>query len=138
MLSFFKDFIYLFLEEGKDEEREALMMCERNTDQLSFAHPQLGTWPTTQACALTRNQTSDLLVHRPALNPLSHTSQGNLWHFNYGVPWCGPLWIHLVWDSLCFLDLHVYFFHQIREVFIIFSNRFPISCSFSSSGTSMM
>ena len=30
----------------------------------------------TQACALTRNQTSDPLVHRPVINPLSHTSQG--------------------------------------------------------------
>ena len=27
------------------------------------------------------------------------------------------LCIHLVWDSLCFLDLHVYFLHQIREAF---------------------
>ena len=40
--------------------------------------PLLGTWPTTQACALTGNQTSDYLVHRPVLNPLSHTSQGSL------------------------------------------------------------
>ena len=39
-------------------------------------HPLLGTWPTTQACALTGNQTSNPLVHRLALNPLSHTSQG--------------------------------------------------------------
>ena len=29
----------------------------------------------TQACALTGNQTSDPLVHRPALNPQSHTSR---------------------------------------------------------------
>ena len=36
----------------------------------------LWTWPTTQACALTGNQTGDPLVHRPALHPLSHTSQG--------------------------------------------------------------
>ena len=36
----------------------------------------LGTWPTTQACALTGNRTGDLLVHRPVLNPLSHTSHG--------------------------------------------------------------
>ena len=28
------------------------------------------------ACALTGNRTSDLLVRRPALTPLSHTSQG--------------------------------------------------------------
>ena len=36
----------------------------------------LGTWPTTQACTLPGNRTGDLLVCRPALNPLSHTSQG--------------------------------------------------------------
>ena len=41
----------------------------------------------------------------------------NLWHFTYDVSWCGPLWVQLVSDSLCFLDLHVYFLHQIREVF---------------------
>ena len=39
-------------------------------------HSLLGIWRTTQACALTENRTSDPLVHRPALNPLSHTSQG--------------------------------------------------------------
>ena len=32
----------------------------------------LGTWPTTQACALTGNRTSDPLAHRLALNLLSH------------------------------------------------------------------
>ena len=36
----------------------------------------LGTWPTTQACALPGNRASNPLVHRSALNPLSHTSQG--------------------------------------------------------------
>ena len=42
--------------------------------------------------------------------------------------------------TLYFLDLHVYFRHEIREVFChYFSNRLPISCSFSSpSGTPMM
>ena len=38
--------------------------------------PPTGTWPTTPACALTRNQTSHLSVPRLALNPLSHTGQG--------------------------------------------------------------
>ena len=33
--------------------------------QLPLSHPQLGTWPTTQACAPTRNRTSDCLVRRP-------------------------------------------------------------------------
>ena len=42
----------------------------------SWASPT-GTWPTSQACALTGNQTGDPLVHRPALSPLSHTSQGD-------------------------------------------------------------
>ena len=30
----------------------------------------------TQACGLTGNRTGDLLVRRPVLNPLSHTSRG--------------------------------------------------------------
>ena len=42
---------------------------------MPLTHLQLGTWPTTQACALTGRQTSDLSVCRLALNPLSHTSQ---------------------------------------------------------------
>ena len=44
---------------------------------LPPAYPILGIWPATQACALTGNWTSDALVHRPALNPLSYTSQGH-------------------------------------------------------------
>ena len=51
-------------------------MCERQINQLPLAHHNLGTWPTSQVCALTGNRISDLLVRRPALNPLSHTSQG--------------------------------------------------------------
>ena len=42
---------------------------------LPLVCPLLGAWPTTQACALTGNRTSDPLVHRQVLNPLSHTSQ---------------------------------------------------------------
>ena len=77
---FFKDFVYLFLDRGdwreKERERNIDVMCERYTDRLPLAHPQLGTWPATQACALTENRTADPLVCRPALNPLSHTSHG--------------------------------------------------------------
>ena len=43
---------------------------------LPLACLLVGTWPTTQACALTGNRTSHLWVHRPPLNPLSYTSQG--------------------------------------------------------------
>ena len=45
-------------------------------DWLPLVRPQLGTWLTTQARALTGNQTGDPLVCRLAL---SHTSQG--WFF---------------------------------------------------------
>ena len=70
---FFKDFIYLLLERGEGREKDG----ERNINVwLPLTSPQLGTWPTTQACALTGNRTSDLSVCRRALDPLSHTSQG--------------------------------------------------------------
>ena len=55
---------------GREKERE------RNISVwLPLTRPLLGTWPTTQAPALTGNPTSDPLVHKPALNPLSHPSQ---------------------------------------------------------------
>ena len=55
------------------EEKER----ERNINVwLSVMHLVLGTWPATQVCALSGNQTRDPLVRRPALSPLSHTSQG--------------------------------------------------------------
>ena len=50
-------------------------------DQLPLTRPQLGTWPATQTCALTRNQTDNLSVRRPELNPLSHTSQGSILYY---------------------------------------------------------
>uniref|UniRef100_K9IW42 Uncharacterized protein n=1 Tax=Desmodus rotundus TaxID=9430 RepID=K9IW42_DESRO len=43
--------------------------------------------------------------------------------------WCGPLCIHLVWGSMCFLDLYIYFLHLVRAVsVIIFYHRFSIPC----------
>ena len=55
---------------------------ERNINMwLPPAHPLLGTWPAAQACALTGDRTGDPLVHRPVLNPLSHTSQGSSYYF---------------------------------------------------------
>ena len=44
--------------------------------------PLLGTWPATQACALSGNRTRHSLVRRLALSPLSHTSQGRYDRFN--------------------------------------------------------
>ena len=75
-LFFFKDFIYLFLQRGEGKGRRKK---ERNINVwLPLAHPMLGTWPATQACALTGDQTRDPLVHSPELNPLSHSSQGSV------------------------------------------------------------
>ena len=57
-------------------------MRERNIDVqeiyglVSSCTPLTGTQRTTQACALTGNQTGDLSALRPTLNPLSHTNQG--------------------------------------------------------------
>ena len=69
---FKKDFIYLFLERGEGREKES----ERNINVwLPLTHHPLGTCPATHACALPENQTSDPLVHRSALSPLSHTSR---------------------------------------------------------------
>ena len=75
----FNILIYLFLErgEGKKKERERKINV-----WLPLVHLLLGTWPTAQACVLTGNQSSDPLVLRSALSPLSHTSQGNIMDFD--------------------------------------------------------
>ena len=49
---------------------------EKHQCVVASSAPLLGVWPTTQACALTGNQTGNTLVHRLVLNPLNHTSWG--------------------------------------------------------------
>ena len=56
---------------GRERGREIINVW------LPLERPLLRMWHATQACALTGNQTGDPLVHRLALNPLSHTSQGH-------------------------------------------------------------
>ena len=70
---FFKRF-YLFIlrERGREGEKYQCVVAS--------LVPLTGDLAPTQACALTGNQTDDL-VHRPVLNPLSHTSQGKRHHF---------------------------------------------------------
>ena len=60
---------------------------ERNINVcLPLMRPLLGTWPATQACAPTGNQTCNSLVHKQALNPLSPTSQGTDFIFKHMHP----------------------------------------------------
>ena len=70
--------LFLFLEKGEDRERNISVW-------LLLMRPLLGTWPTTQVYALTGNWMDDHLVCRPALNPLSHTSQGCDWDLKVSV-----------------------------------------------------
>ena len=65
--------------EGERDRGRKTLMYQRNIDHLPPTHPQLESWPTVQACALMRNQTSYPSVHGTMSTPLSHTSQGNFY-----------------------------------------------------------
>ena len=70
--SFKRFYFFIFREGRKEGEREG----EENINAwLPFTCPLLGTWPTTQARVLAGNRTGHPLFRRPALHPLSHTSQ---------------------------------------------------------------
>ena len=64
-LGFLRFYLFTFRERGREGEKHQYVVASYSP-----------YWPSTQACALTGNQTSNPLVCRPALNPLSHTSQG--------------------------------------------------------------
>ena len=66
-----KQCIYFERGEGKEKERERKINV-----WFPLKHPVLGTWPATKA--YTGNRTSNPWVPRPALSPLSHTSQGHV------------------------------------------------------------
>ena len=40
-----------------------------------------------------------------------------LWESDYNVSWWRSLYVFYIWDSLCYMDLDVYFPFQISEVF---------------------
>ena len=69
---FFKRF-YVFLERGRETSMSGR---NRNTYWLPLIQPHLRTWPATQTCVLTGNQTSDPAACRTTPSSLSHTSQG--------------------------------------------------------------
>ena len=66
-------YLFYFQREGEGRRKRG-----RNINMwLPLAHPLLGIWPATQACALTGNQTCDPSLCTPMLNPLSYTIQDN-------------------------------------------------------------
>ena len=72
-LIFFKR-LYLFIcfcERGRKGEKEG-----EKYRLVASRIPPTRNLACNQACTLTGNQTSDLTIHRPVLNPLSYTSQG--------------------------------------------------------------
>ena len=71
----FLKILFIFRERGKEGEREGNIHV-----WLPLVCPLLEIWPATQACALTGNWTGDPLVSRPALNPLGHTMDYQLWY----------------------------------------------------------
>ena len=68
---YFLKILFIFSERGREGETrgEKTSMCGY------LLGPSPGTWPATQACALTGNHTSDALISRLTLNPLSYISQ---------------------------------------------------------------
>ena len=78
-------FFYLFQSEGKGGEKRG-----RETSTGCLLHiPQPGTEPAAQACALTSNQTCELLVCGTMPNQLSHISQGEFFFLSHqsAVKW---------------------------------------------------
>ena len=83
-------------------------------------HRCVETWPTTQACSLTWNQTCGLLLFRTMPNLLSYASQGSSFSFSYGYPIVpAPFVENVIFSSLnCFCTF--------------FKSQLGILCGFSS------
>ena len=103
--------------------------------QPPLAHPTLGTWPATQACAMTGNQTGDALVCRLVLNPLSYTSQGrfisSFWIVPFIIMYCTSLSFTRVWVlKLILLDISIanpaFFPFHLHEVYILYPFTFSL------------
>ena len=58
------------MERGREGEKHQCVVASHTPPTWDLAG--------NPACALTGLRTGDLLVHRPALNPLSHTSQRDI------------------------------------------------------------
>ena len=65
-------YLFIFRQRGREGKTEG----EKHQCVVASCTPSTGTWPTTQADALSGNWTGGPLVRWPALNPRSHSSQG--------------------------------------------------------------
>ena len=109
---FLKKILFIFRERGKEGE------SKKHWSVASFM-PPIGDLACTQTCALTGNLTGDLLVHRPALHPLSHTSWDFPGSYILSIPILSRYWISTL-DSLpyipspipeCFWSVFMLFSH---------------------------
>ena len=72
-------YLFIFRERGGEGEREGENHpCEKESSFSWLPYmPWAGKEPTTQACALTGNWSSDILLCRRTPNQLRHTGQGS-------------------------------------------------------------
>ena len=97
---------FTFRERGREGEREG----GKHHCMVASHALLLRTQPETQACALTGNRTTNPLVRRPTLNPLSYTIQGSISNF--------LIFANLIVDR----GFSEYIFKYYIEVFIISFN----------------
>ena len=119
-LKFFKKILFaLFLERVEEKEKER----ERNINVwLPLMCPLPGTWPTTQACALTGNRTREPLVHRSMAQSTELHQLG---------PSCFSMCIlSLSWNSNIYIFMF-YFYHLIKIFLFYLLSYFDSRVGFS-------
>ena len=87
----FKFYLYIiyFLERGEGRVRK-IDAREKHRLVASYTNHDQGIKPTTQVCALTRNQTSDLLLCGVTPDQLSHTGEGKVFFSMHCRMYCDP------------------------------------------------
>lgn len=106
--------------------------------QISSIYLATPFWPANFCWKLSWFSHGDSLAPNQLLFPCCFCNSLFTFHFCYLNPhmsWCGPLWFHLVWESLYFLDLGVCFLSWLREVFNYYYFKYVI-CPFSFSSSS--
>ena len=105
---------FIFRERGKKGEREGekhRRVKETSIGCLQY-EPQPGTKSTTQACALTRNQTSNFSLCRTTPSQSSHTRQGKMTPYKWinheqSQPRDGLPQSHFLIFACCVVPFHI-------------------------------